>query len=757
MTEAVVSPIREPDAELMRQHLLHLFGGDLDGCHDGLIEIAWTRPTPDEKGRHSLDGASLFGVDQIDAAVAEAVKRNRVQGQNVYVGAALRLPDTPPFGRTDDADFYAATCVWCDLDDEEAARAARLRYKDAPPTLVIVTGRVPGLRAQAWWRLETPERDPEKARARNSALVHALGGDPTVVNPGRVMRLGGSVAWPTKPGRVMEVTEIKEPSGARPQLYVDTIFDAAYAPQERRQAGKIERKVETTQTAPNGLGIAEERIADGRESYMRDTILAVFVEWCGTNGCEPTAQELYDAAWAQYEAHVDLSRPGRGPDEFEEKVEYLLRRFREGRLPGLKTLDDAVASYQAKQRPPSGARVQEEAQARTADAAEPYEFPRLKDWTADRYAGAAPPIEWLCEGTIPLGVPVLLAAMGGIGKSFLMLDAALAIACGVTSVAPKIMLGGPIVAHGSAVIISGEDSHASIHRRLAAIDPYSRRAVTEGRLMVVPMPDAGGPRAIISETRDGLVATAYYADLKRQLIEIPNLRLVVIDPLQAFALADINADPAAGQFFWSCLAEVCALTGATVVVCHHMRKDGSSRIRTADDAREAIRGSTALVDGARASYALWKEHDEESRQICGALDIPFQPGRIVRGAVVKVNDQADQSVHTYIRADTGLLMDRSSEIPSLDHASPALRDEQIVALLQDIDRRWKAKAPLKVAVNSNNPAWVVVKNLTGLSPQDAKQLVRDWVANEVVVEDVYDSRNHRPGLRVGRWIRGGPA
>ena len=50
------------------------------------------------------------------------------------------------------------------------------------------------------WRLETPERDPDLCRRQNRALAWTLGGDPSVVNPGRVMRLGGSVAWPASPG-----------------------------------------------------------------------------------------------------------------------------------------------------------------------------------------------------------------------------------------------------------------------------------------------------------------------------------------------------------------------------------------------------------------------------------------------------------------------------------------------------------------------------------------------------------------------------
>ena len=34
----------KPDVEAMADHLEHLFGGDLGGHHEGMIEIAWTDP-----------------------------------------------------------------------------------------------------------------------------------------------------------------------------------------------------------------------------------------------------------------------------------------------------------------------------------------------------------------------------------------------------------------------------------------------------------------------------------------------------------------------------------------------------------------------------------------------------------------------------------------------------------------------------------------------------------------------------------------
>jgi RecA-family ATPase len=211
-----VQSIVEPDPVQMRRHVSHLFEGWLDGCQEGRIELAWT---DGRDGR--LKHAAIFGTDQLDELVERAVAENRRPGQNVYIGAALRKPDTAPFGRCGDEDFFALTAYYVDIDDDVTqAAAAKCRERGCPPTAVVITGRHPHVRAQLYWRLSEPQRDPDICRAQNSALAQTLGGDPSVVNPSRVLRLGGSIAWPTKDGRVVERTESRDFSDARPKAYM---------------------------------------------------------------------------------------------------------------------------------------------------------------------------------------------------------------------------------------------------------------------------------------------------------------------------------------------------------------------------------------------------------------------------------------------------------------------------------------------------------------------------------------------------------
>jgi hypothetical protein len=146
--------------------------------------------------------AKLFQLDQLEQLVEQGAALN-AERRNVYIGAALRREDTPPFSRTSIDNFYAATALWADLDDEGGTvRAADLcKQIGMRPNLAVITGRDPHERGQMWWRLVEPIEDPERVKAALARIRVRLGGDAAVVNPIQIMRLAGSIAWPVKKGR----------------------------------------------------------------------------------------------------------------------------------------------------------------------------------------------------------------------------------------------------------------------------------------------------------------------------------------------------------------------------------------------------------------------------------------------------------------------------------------------------------------------------------------------------------------------------
>ena len=288
----------------------------------------------------------------------------------------------------------------------------------------------------------------------------------------------------------------------------------------------------------------------------------------------------------------------------------------------------------------------------------------LAHWRADRFNGPPPERQWLVRGVLPLATPTMLAATGGTGKSMLMLKLALEVSTGELTDRqhdhPDLILGGEVSCHGSAVLITAEDDKGEVHRRLHALDPDGIRLHNPVRLVVVPLPNAGGILTLLRGGFDSPQITDEYEALYKQLTAIRDLRLIVFDPLQAFVGADANKDPAAGQYFCTLLGQLAADTGATVVVTHHFRKQG--KIRGPADAREAVRGTTALIDGMRCVYALWPTEEKHAKKACSELGVKYEPNKVIRGAVVKANWPVEMKVETYVRNDAGLLCDHTDRL-----------------------------------------------------------------------------------------------
>jgi hypothetical protein len=274
---------------------------------------------------------------------------------------------------------------------------------------------------------------------------------------------------------------------------------------------------------------------------------------------------------------------------------------------------------------------------------------------AERFTGQPLQRRWLVEGVFPQAQAALIAAAGGVGKSFLLLALTREVAAfdGLWANAPT-LFGGALAGHGVAIYITAEDDAIEVHNRLNALGPIP------DRLYVLPLPDAGGavPLFAPDPATRGPAITAAWMDLERQLKAMPSLCLVVLDPLQPLCALDLNV-PENAQFVCSRLAALAASTGASVVVSHHFAKREAS---TPEQAREAIRGTGGLVDGVRAVYALWHPKEDQAKKLCEALGEPFERGRVVMGGVVKANGRANLRVTTFLRDSRGLLMDRSDAL-----------------------------------------------------------------------------------------------
>lgn len=184
----------------------------------GVLEIGWLNA---ERG--GLTEFAQFERHDIQTLTATATQANMVPGQSVYIRAAtVRAHAFPPY--TTDEDFIQAPGIWSDIDKPEDVERAKTVQTFVRPNASVITGTVPGLRVQSWFRTSEPIPSAELTRNLNVRLHSLYGGDEKVVNPSRLMRLPGTIAWPWKDAehRIPELTRFILPDSSdhpRPSSY----------------------------------------------------------------------------------------------------------------------------------------------------------------------------------------------------------------------------------------------------------------------------------------------------------------------------------------------------------------------------------------------------------------------------------------------------------------------------------------------------------------------------------------------------------
>ena len=279
----------------------------------------------------------------------------------------------------------------------------------------------------------------------------------------------------------------------------------------------------------------------------------------------------------------------------------------------------------------------------------------------NQFAGAPPEQKFLIGDTIPLGVPCVFAAAGDSGKGMMTLDLAMKVASGQPM---QNSFGGLVAHHGSAIILSAEDDRDELHRRVSRLDSSNNRSGYKHDLLVVPLPNEGGVFPIMMKSDNTYVTSPEFEKIYEEMLEIEDLALVVVDPMASFVHADVNADPAAGAAFMGLLAQMATETGATVMVNHHMAKVRDKEpVTTPEQARNLIRGTSAIVDGVRSAFAIWQVDEGVAEARCKDLGVKYQRNMIYDGAVVKSNGVANREIRRFVRnTNTGLLEDRTVEL-----------------------------------------------------------------------------------------------
>lgn len=486
---------------------------------------------------------------------------------------------------------------------------------------------------------------------------------------------------------------------------------------------------------PGPLGMSENVIADGRETYMRDTVLAVLRELRDTLQRLPTEAELFDAVWPQYSRKVDLTRPGRGANEVRAKCRYTLARVMAGIV---------------KLAPMAAAPVEPAAEAQhDPETGELILFPATP--LAGMDLDHIPPRAWLYGRELLKGFVSLLGSPGGVGKTAYALAVLFSIAANRALLSPSSIKVSPYLAvhkPGPAWYYNLEDPADEMRRRIKALLMFHK--LTTSDLQHPVYIDSGRDRALIVTRRDergNLIAHPVVDALVAELVR-RGIVLLVVDPFvqSHTAIENRNEEMNLVMALWG---QVAHQAGCAVWLVHHFRKGGEG------GDSEAFRGAGAIQGAARVMSTLSAMSIEEASKL--GIE-PDQRRQFVRLDNAKANmapsaDRAEwyrlASVNINNGTDAYPDGDSVQAIQSWDPPSPweGLSWATIARVLSTIQ---EGPSPdERYALNKQaRDRWAghVVKDLAGKTDGQASAILKAWVENGVLEVGQYASPAQKGGL-----------
>lgn len=232
-------------------------------------------------------------------------------------------------------------------------------------------------------------------------------------------------------------------------------------------------------------------------------------------------------------------------------------------------------------------------------AREPKRFYKRLDLSKD-----APPTDWLVEDFAVRHEATVLAGDGGVGKSFITMQLALAVASGQAT-----FLDLAIKRHGRVLYVDEENSADLILQRLNAL---SRDMFGEGTLP--------------PQVRENLEYLWYAGvdllnepeKLREEALDLQP-ELVIIDSLSRVALgAEENSNPDMTKLMRAGVVPIARDTGAAVILVHHTDKDG-----------RGPRGASAIRNSADQVISVIPALDKNHHRTGKVNIFPSKPRRLM--------------------------------------------------------------------------------------------------------------------------------
>ena len=690
----------KPNEDTVLDFLTAMFGE----ATEGLVEICWTDPYG------QLRHAQQFELNELEEAAALACEKNTQPGVNTYYGIARRKPGIPKNKRASDADVLALDRGYIDLDDRDAPAHAKETYTKlrCSPSWVVITGKNPSLRAQLLWELEEPITDFARSRGVLSAMARDLKGDPTVVNPSRVLRLPGTIAWPVKAGRVAELTELKPLDGGRP-ISIEEL-ERAFPPATVTEL-PAEKPIERTAADPLGLGTHDRLSVEGICTEITNG-----GQW-HTNVVKLVAHWV-NSGWTDFEiklACTPLTMPGYTVAQTAHEVQAAIDSARQKWLlpnPEAKAVDLPAAPTQL-----------------TAACPIPYREALL------------PKRQWVFGTTAIAGAVTVIVAPPGVGKSTYTLEMAVAVATGRRDI-----LNTDVGMGGAVWVYNNEDDLTEMLRRLSAITKTFEVSQEElaGRVFL----NSGEERPLLIARRgDNDVVEPVDVEAVIREIEEKGIRLLIIDPFLETHECNENSNEEMNRVT-RMYRDIAQRTGCAVVLVHHTGKPLGSDPEPYYGNLNAARGASSLMGVARIAKTLFGmskadakllKVDEERRHLYIRLDDAKANMALVSGQATWFERKG---VTIGNGDEVGVLV--PWDAPQLVKEISKHTAEQVLNVMREA---WDANQPY-TTIRGIKPLTTHLVERYDMLPDAAKSYVKAWERNRVIRNEVYDKHTKAKGYRV---------
>jgi hypothetical protein len=184
------------------------------------------------------------------------------------------------------------------------------------------------------------------------------------------------------------------------------------------------------------------------------------------------------------------------------------------------------------------------------------------------------------------------------------------------------------------------------------------------------LPNEGGAFPIIENDKHlGFTESQEFSEIKNWLKTIPDLKLIVFDPVASFVWGADTNDASAMTFLMNTLQGIATETGACCIVTHHTNKPARNsqgkfqEHETIEDIFHSMRGSTAIGNGARLVYVIAEASKSVQDKVFKALERKRERHTVYIGGVAKSNGITNKEEQIFLRdEEKGLLINVTTKV-----------------------------------------------------------------------------------------------